>query len=108
MPKYAPGNAGAAVTKSRKGAYDAVTHPLLVFRFLSDPERKTPVFPPTLHVKFVCGGTETPSVSFTHRKYAFGYFRQRDGQSPSAVRASAKRSDADAIADSSLGEGALG
>ena len=44
----------------------------------------------------------------THRKYAFGYFRQRDGQSPSAVRASAKRSGADAIVDSSLFEGAFG
>ena len=37
-----------------------------------------------------------------------GYFRQRGGQSPPAVRASAKRSGADATADSSLKEGALG
>ena len=36
-----------------------------------------------------------------------GYFRQRGGQSPPAVRASAKRSGADAIVDSSLKEGAF-
>ena len=47
-----------------KGAYGNFAQPLSVFRFLSDPERKIPVFPPTLHAKFVYGGTETPSVDF--------------------------------------------
>ena len=85
-----------------KGAYGIPTHPPLVFRFLSDPERKTP-YSPSLHDKFIYGVRGLPQSAKADSSLGEGAL---SGQSPSAVRASAKRSGADAIGDSSLGEGA--